>query len=633
MNSHRFPILIQCFSFMLFALSMCPAQADTVPNGGSISGFLNAVDNSDSHTFDGVAGRIGLFSIGGDIPGGEFYSVFDPTGVLLTSGSGQRLVTLPMTGSYTVVIQSFQTDRTGNYRFHLAVAPGANEHGVVANGSSLPQSLDVEGDIDSFVFDGTAGQSGVVSISGDVSGGEFFTIVNPDGTSLTSGSSQRNVTLPQSGIYTVLVQSFQSSRIGDYRFHLALALGANEHGVVPNGSSVTQVLDVGGDIDSFTFDGIAGQAGLTSISGDVSGGEFYTVFNPDATTLTSGSAQRLITLPQTGTYTVVVQSFQTSRIGSYRFHLALAPTASEHGVVQNGGSVIEELDVDGDIDSYTFDAQAGQGGVVSISGGVSGGQFYYLFAPDSSLVTSGSAQRVIALEQTGTYTVVVSSFQTSGTGPYEWHLALAPGANEHGLIPSNASATQNLDDDGEIDSFTLNGFAGADGVLTLTSLSGTGKFMRVFGPDGSNLGNSSSQVSLVDMAPGIHTVVVRSFQTSGTGDYLLDWSVDCASSGDSDGDGVPDACDNCTVVANALQEDSDNDGFGNQCDADFNQDCVVNVQDLGFLRSVFFTNDPDADLNSDGVVNIIDLGVLRTLFFMPPGPSATGQCSRAGPVR
>ena len=91
---------------------------------------------------------------------------------------------------------------------------------------------------------------------------------------------------------------------------------------------------------------------------------------------------------------------------------------------------------------------------------------------------------------------------------------------------------------------------------------------------------------------------------------------------DVDADGVPDATDNCTVVANAAQRDTDGDGIGNACDADLNNDCTVNVVDLGIFRSEFFGPGPDADFNGDGVVNVIDLGLLRGLFFFAPGPSA-----------
>ncbi len=91
---------------------------------------------------------------------------------------------------------------------------------------------------------------------------------------------------------------------------------------------------------------------------------------------------------------------------------------------------------------------------------------------------------------------------------------------------------------------------------------------------------------------------------------------------DTDSDGVADDVDNCTDVANADQLDTNGDGFGNACDADLNNDCIVNVVDLGLLRTVFFTADADADFNGDGIVNVIDLGLMRLAFFSPPGPAA-----------
>ncbi|MEO1576230.1 MAG: thrombospondin type 3 repeat-containing protein [Pseudomonadota bacterium] len=108
---------------------------------------------------------------------------------------------------------------------------------------------------------------------------------------------------------------------------------------------------------------------------------------------------------------------------------------------------------------------------------------------------------------------------------------------------------------------------------------------------------------------------------------LLSMMMLCASAMavDSDGDGVDDSVDNCSAIANADQVDADADGFGNRCDADLNNDLVVNVVDLGLLRQVFFTDDTEADFNVDGVVNVVDLGIMRSTFFLPPGPGATGS--------
>ncbi len=95
---------------------------------------------------------------------------------------------------------------------------------------------------------------------------------------------------------------------------------------------------------------------------------------------------------------------------------------------------------------------------------------------------------------------------------------------------------------------------------------------------------------------------------------------------DDDGDGVAGRFDNCSQLANADQIDADNDGFGNACDADLDNNCVINVGDLGLFRSVFFTDDPVADFNGDGNVGIFDLGVMRSTFFGPPGPSGLADC-------
>jgi hypothetical protein len=91
---------------------------------------------------------------------------------------------------------------------------------------------------------------------------------------------------------------------------------------------------------------------------------------------------------------------------------------------------------------------------------------------------------------------------------------------------------------------------------------------------------------------------------------------------DSDGDGVPDRNDNCTTAANPDQRDSDADGYGNLCDADFNGDGFTNALDLGRFKAEFFeTGALHTDMNGDGVVNSLDLGLFKKKFFLPVGPA------------
>jgi hypothetical protein len=94
--------------------------------------------------------------------------------------------------------------------------------------------------------------------------------------------------------------------------------------------------------------------------------------------------------------------------------------------------------------------------------------------------------------------------------------------------------------------------------------------------------------------------------------------VDCGGGRDRDGDGLCDPVDNCRRVPNGDQLDSDDDGFGDACDIDFNEDGAVSVLDLlsllGALDSA--AGDPvyaeEVDLDGNGVVDAEDLALFRS---------------------
>jgi hypothetical protein len=96
---------------------------------------------------------------------------------------------------------------------------------------------------------------------------------------------------------------------------------------------------------------------------------------------------------------------------------------------------------------------------------------------------------------------------------------------------------------------------------------------------------------------------------------------------DTDGDGLCDAVDDCVAEPNPGQVDSDLDGYGNACDADYTNDGVVGGLDL-FLFGMGFgasAGDPAfvaaADADADGMVGGPDLLVLGRNFLGAPGPS------------
>lgn len=98
---------------------------------------------------------------------------------------------------------------------------------------------------------------------------------------------------------------------------------------------------------------------------------------------------------------------------------------------------------------------------------------------------------------------------------------------------------------------------------------------------------------------------------------------------DRDADGIPDVCDRCTFAHDPIQSDADGDGFGDACDADYDNDGSVTSSDLspGFTSclGVDVVADPscfDRDFDFDGVVTPCDQPMFDAeLAKGRPGPS------------
>lgn len=239
------------------------------------------------------------------------------------------------------------------------------------------------------------------------------------------------------------------------------------------------------------------------------------------------------------------------------------------------------------------------------------------------------------LTQTGgTYNLRVSSgpstlYRTSITGLIIGNGQLAT-ANSYVCTEGNFGATVGA-------SICGNYHFGANYLDESSTSWGPGTaYSRVFGGDDYAAGTAQNLdrfhgMTTVSFTPG-GTLVLTNKSCTGTcppGGYNFghQWTFsNLQLIEDADADGVVDVVDNCSVAANPGQCDSDGDGYGNQCDADLNNNGAVNAQDTTLFREQLGQTATGpawktADLNCSGAVNAQDTTLFRQLLGKPPGPS------------
>ncbi len=333
-----------------------------------------------------------------------------------------------------------------------------NDGGPLVNETVFNGDISFIGDEDTYTFDVTAGESAhirVVDTSGDGNFEPQYQLYAPDDSlvrttwnevvaaldcySTAPGSGCR---LEQSGTYRLVVTDYNDNGTGAYEIHYARVLQANENGPLVADGVVSGDITLG-DIDAFTFEATAGES-IHIRAADATGSNFSPqiwLYAPDGRLVRwvwNRTVAALDCLPnatcsleQSGTYRLVVMDYDTNDVGSYQIHYTRVSEADENGPLIADGVVSGDITL-GDIDTFTFEATAGESAYIRVSDTSGNGALsplIWLHAPDGSLVRSVWSRTVASLdclpnatcslEQSGTYRLVVMDYDTNDVGSYQ----------------------------------------------------------------------------------------------------------------------------------------------------------------------------------------------------------------------
>lgn len=334
------------------------------------------------------------------------------------NGSSIDLKELPATGTYTIFLDPIST-YTGKVTITVSNELGGE---IVPQGSAVLIAINRSGQNARYTFSGTSGQAVSLQLSDVTIRSGYVSILKPDGSLLGqptpfayAGTVVDAQVLPTSGTYAVLIDP-ELSYTGNVK--LALYNAPDLTGTIMiDQVAVTPTLTVPGQRALYTFNGTAGQWVNLGLAGVTIASSTLSILKPDGTKLATttigpsgGSLDPTTALPETGTYTIVVDP-----VGNYTGAMTLVLSSPVTGTIAIDGSpVTVSLDKPGKTARYTFNGNAGQWVSLGLTSVGLTSSSISLLGQDGTMLAStavgtagGSLEVPNPLPATGTYTVLV----------------------------------------------------------------------------------------------------------------------------------------------------------------------------------------------------------------------------------
>jgi hypothetical protein len=477
--------------------------------------------------FDGAAGqRVSLKVNSSTIANGVIW-FYNPNGTTLVygtfSGNGAFIDTpiLPVSGTYTILVAPVGAS-SGNVNFTLYNASDVTGT-IVPGGSSVTVTTSTYGQNARLTFSAAANQRVSLKMTSvNLTGGTYnwvnVSIKKPNGATLVSstlaapGGFIDTQVLPVAGTYTILVDPFDTST-GNVTLTLYDVPADVSGPITPGGSAVTVTTTVAGQNSQLSFSGSANDRVSLRVTGlNLTGGTYnwadVSIKKPDGSTLVSATlaASGFLDsqiLPVTGTYTIVVDPWDTS-IGSATLTLYAVPADVSGTITPGGSAVTVTTTVAGQNGQLSFSGSANQRVSLQVSGvNMIGGTYNWVNVsikrPDGSTLVSSTLGGneffdTQVLPVAGTYTILVDPFDTS-TGNITLTLYDVPADATSTATVGGSAVTVTTTVPGQNATVTFSGSAAQQITVTFTNNSMGTVTAKLLEPDGSQLTSTISSGS------------------------------------------------------------------------------------------------------------------------------------------
>jgi len=213
---------------------------------------------------------------------------------------------------------------------------------------------------------------------GCCAGTEAADIYNPSGqwvTNVTAGNGGNAIalTLPSSGIYTILVYNVGYGNVGGYALSVQSRIGGGCNSKsLACGQTVTTNTSFNTQMDAYSYTGTAGQMlSFALFWGCCAGTEAADIYNPSGqwvTNVTAGNGGNAIalTLPSSGIYTILVHNVGYGNAGGYALSVQSLTDGGCGGTnLLCGGTINSNIVGHAEVDAIAVPGGAGAAAIFS----------------------------------------------------------------------------------------------------------------------------------------------------------------------------------------------------------------------------------------------------------------------------
>ena len=296
------------------------------------------------------------------------------------------------------------------------------------------------------------------------------------------------------------------------------------------GQTLAGTISAAGQKNSYTFS--ASASDVVTIRTTKTSGNFTVymdLYSPGGSLVQSG-AQIDRTLTETGTYRIDVRDQSNTNTGNYLLYWQRPGSpCNVEADLPCGQVVTGSVGISVDPPPwrvYTFTGAVND--VVTIrTGNLSPGNFtpnIELYSPTGSLLVSNYNQVDRTLTVAGTYTILMRAYSAGYAGNFAltWQKMNGP----CNVVPVNCGQvlSGSISTAGKLDVYTFT--AAANDVVTIRALKTSGTLylnLELFNAAGSRIAGPSTQIDTTLSAAGAYTILVRDYNTTATGNYLIYW--------------------------------------------------------------------------------------------------------------